>query len=274
MEKKYSVLMSVYKNEKSEYLKRALDSMLLQTVKPNEVVLVEDGPLTEELYMVINDYVSKYSDLFVIVKNKTNLGLGKSLANGLSYCKNEFVARMDTDDVSLPDRCEKQLAAFSINQEVSVVGGNISEFIGEEENIVGYRNVKENHEDIVKYMKKRCPLNHVTVMFKKLAVERVGGYIEWHYNEDYYLWIRLYLAGKKFYNVQETLVNVRVGKDMYARRGGWKYFKSERGIQKLMKKNKIIGFGTYFMNVIKRFIVQVMLPNKLRAWVFKKFARN
>lgn len=117
-------------------------------------------------------------------------------------------------------------------------------------------------------------MNQVTVMFKNSDVQEVGGYIDWFCEEDYYLWLRMYLAGKEFYNVKEVLVNVRVGKDMYARRGGIKYYKSEKKLQKFMKKNKIIGFSTYCTNVIKRFIVQVLMPNKVRAWAFKKFARD
>jgi len=266
--------MSLYIKENPEYLRRSLDSMINQTVKPDEIVLVEDGPLTDELYAVLDEYDRNNPGLIVRVKNQTNLGLGKALAVGLNVCKNELVARMDTDDVSAETRCEKQLVVFAEDSSIDVVGTGMSEFIDNEENIVGYRNVPERHEDIAKYLKKRCPLNHVTVMIKKSAVQAAGGYLEWHYNEDYYLWVRMYLNSAKFYNLQDVLVNVRVGKDMYARRGGWKYFKSERSLQKYMRKHKIIGFKTYFMNVLKRFIVQVMLPNKLRAWVFKKFARN
>ena len=111
-------------------------------------------------------------------------------------------------------------------------------------------------------------------MFKKQAVLEVGNYIDWHYNEDYYLWIRMAEKGVKFANITDTLVNVRVGKEMYARRGGFKYFKSEAGLQNYMLKHKVIGFGTYVINIAKRFIVQVLLPNKLRGWVFKTFARE
>ena len=117
-------------------------------------------------------------------------------------------------------------------------------------------------------------MNQVTVMFKKSDVDSVGGYIDWYCEEDYYLWLRLFLDGKLFYNIQENLVNVRVGEVMYHRRGGWKYFKSEIKLQGFMKKNKIIGFGNYVVNVTERLIVQVLLPNKIRGWVFKKFARS
>ena len=114
----------------------------------------------------------------------------------------------------------------------------------------------------------------VTVMFKKSSVDAVGGFIDWYCDEDYYLWIRMALAGMRFANVADTLVSVRVGEDMYKRRGGWKYFKSEAKLQKFMRKNKVISFSTYTVNVTKRLIVQVLLPNRLRGWVFKKFARE
>lgn len=271
---KYSVLMSLYFKEKPEYLKQAIDSMVNQTVKPDEIVIVEDGPLTEELYAVLDGYESEISNLFVRVKNEKNLGLGLALNEGLKACKNELVARMDTDDISALDRCEKQLKMFEIDPELSAVSGTIAEFIATPQEIVSYRVLPTTDVEIKKYMKKRCPLNHMAVMFRKGAVESAGNYKDWHYNEDYYLWLRMLLNSAKFANVEDILVNVRVGKDMYQRRGGWKYFKSERALQKYMKKNKIIGGFTYLSNVFKRFVVQVLLPNKLRGWIYKKFARN
>lgn len=117
-------------------------------------------------------------------------------------------------------------------------------------------------------------MNHVTVMFRKSEVLKAGNYQDWFWNEDYYLWIRMRLAGCKFANVPEVLVNVRTGSDMYARRGGIKYFRSEKALQKYMLDNNVIGFSTYLMNVLKRFIVQVLLPNDIRGWVFRTFARQ
>ena len=128
--------------------------------------------------------------------------------------------------------------------------------------------------DIKEYMKKRCPMNQMTVMFKKSSVEKVGGYLDWYCDEDYYLWIRMAIANMTFANMADTLVYVRVGEQMYQRRGGRKYFKSEAKLQKYMREHGIIGFGTYTVNVTKRFIVQILLPNKIRGWVFKKFARK
>ena len=117
-------------------------------------------------------------------------------------------------------------------------------------------------------------MNQMTVMFRKKDVDAVGGYLDWHCEEDYYLWLRMYLAGMKFANIDEVLVRVRVGEEMYRRRGGWKYFASEAKLQGYMLKHKIIGVPTYVLNVIKRLIVQVLLPNRLRGWVFKKLART
>jgi glycosyltransferase involved in cell wall biosynthesis len=268
----FSVAMCVYGKDNPKWFRRALESVYSQTIIPNEVVLVVDGPIGDDLQSVNEEYSSV--DGFKAIYLETNQGHGNARRKSLECCSYELVALMDADDVCLPDRFEKQLQAFSDNNEVSVVGGNISEFIEQEENIVGYRIVPEKHDDIVKYMKKRCPMNQVSVMFKNTDVKETGGYVDWFCEEDYYLWLRMFLAGKKFYNLQDTLVNVRVGKDMYARRGGWKYYKSEKALQKYMLKNKIIGYGTYLGNVLKRFIVQVLMPNKLRGWVFKKFARQ
>ena len=270
----YSVLMSVYFKEKPEFLKLSIDSMLNQTVAPDEIVLVEDGPLTNELYEVINDYTDKYQEIFHRVVNETNLGLGKSLNCGLEACKNELVARMDTDDISLPERCEKQLSVFISNQNVDIVGANIAEFIESPKKIVSIRQVPSAHEEICEFLKKRCPFNHMSVMFKKSAVINAGGYIDWYYNEDYYLWLRMYLKGCHFFNINDNLVNVRVGQDMFARRGGRAYYKSEKNLFKFMYKKKIISWCSYQKSKFVRFIVQVMMTNKMRQWFFKKFARN
>ena len=231
-----------------------------------------DGPVPNELNEIICEY--EKMDIFKIVRFAENQGHGNARRAGLENCSNELVAIMDADDISEASRFEKQLREFENDFTLDIVGGNITEFVGEPNNIVGQRTVPQNDEDIKKYLKKRCPMNLVTVMYKKSSVNKVGGFIDWYCEEDYYLWIRMYLANMKFKNVPDDLVNVRVGKEMYQRRGGLKYFKSEKALQKYMRKNKVIGFGTYIINVTKRLIVQVLLPNKLRGWVFKKFARK
>ncbi len=268
----FSVSMCVYKNDNPKHFKIAVESILNQTVKPNQVVLVVDGPVTEELDTIIKEYEQNL--VFKVIRLKKNMGHGNARRIGFENCDYDLIALMDADDISAPDRFMLQLDCFKKNENLDICGGNITEFIGDAENIVGKRIVPESNKEIKEYMKTRCPMNQVTVMFKKSAVDNAGGYIDWYCEEDYYLWVRMYLNGVVFQNVSETLVNVRVGKEMYNRRGGVKYFKSEAKLQKFMLDKKIIGFGTYSLNVLKRFIVQVLLPNKIRGFVFKKFARE
>ena len=216
---------------------------------------------------------------FKLIQLSENQGLGRALNVAVNNCNNELIARMDSDDIAISDRFEVQLKTFNSNksessESIDICGGQIEEFIDSPANIVGKRVVPETDEEIKLFMKKRCPLNHVTVMFKKSAVLNAGNYQDWFWNEDYYLWIRMALKGQRFANVPETLVKVRVGKDMYARRGGDKYFRSEVGIQKLMLTEGLIDTKTYISNYTKRYIVQKMMPNSIRAWVFKKFARK
>lgn len=271
---KYSVLMSLYAKEKPEYLRLAIDSILKQTVVPDEIVIVEDGPLTDALYAVLDEYKTKFLQIIRTVRNEKNLGLGLALNVGLNECRNDLVARMDTDDIAKDDRCERQLKYFLENPDTTILGGQIAEFITSPENIVGRRVVPETDFELKEFIKKRCPFNHMTVMFKKSDVIKVGNYQDWFWNEDYYLWIRMSLANMTFANIPEILVNVRVGEDMYKRRGGNRYFKSEIAIQKLMLDKGIISRHLFYINCIKRFIVQKILPDSVRGWVYRKFARK
>ena len=266
--------MSVYKKEKPEYLKTAIDSMLFQTMIPDEIVIVKDGNLTPELDMVLEKYLNDQPEHFNIVGYEKNRGLGLALNYGLGKCKNQIVARMDTDDIALPDRCEKQLKMFEENKELEIVGGDIAEFVDVPTNIIAYRRVPTTDKSIKDYMKIRCPFNHMAVMFKKAAVIKAGNYQDWYCNEDYYLWIRMLEAKCVFSNIGDVLVNVRVGADTYSRRGGKEYFTSEIKLQKYMLDNNIIGYLRYILNVSKRVIIQRIFPNRIRFWVFRKFARE
>ena len=274
LEEKYSVLMSLYIKEDAENFRTAINSMINQTCPPEEIVLVEDGALTDELYVVINEIKEAHPGLITSVIHEKNQGLGLALQHGLEVSRNELVARMDTDDIAVPDRCEKQLIFMKENPDVAIVGGQIDEFINAESNIVGKREVPTTNKELREYIQKRCPFNHMTVMFRKSDIMSVGNYKEWFLNEDYYLWIRLALANKKFANLPEILVHVRTGADMYQRRGGMKYFVSERDIQKFMYEQGVIGYPRYVINVSERLILQVLMPNWLRGIVFRVFARK
>lgn len=269
---KFSVSMCVYGKDNPEWFKTAVNSVLNQTRKPDEVILVVDGPVPQELDNVINHF--EQNPIFKVIRLPENKGHGEARRVGLSHCTNELVALMDADDISAEDRFEKQLALFERDPELTIVGGNITEFVGTPDNIVEARVVKSDDASIKEDMKKRCPMNQVTVMFKKSRVDSVGGYIDWYCEEDTYLWLRLFLDGAKFANLPDYLVNVRIGKEMYQRRGGTKYFLSEAKLQKYMLDNKVIGLDRFLVNVGERLVVQVLLPNKVRSWVFKKFARK
>lgn len=270
----FSVAISVYKSDNPAFFDRALNSITEnQTITPNEIVLVVDGPVSDSLNEVISKYENKYG-IFKIIRLEKNGGLGNALKIAVENATFELIARMDSDDVSLPTRFEEQLRYFQLNPEIDIVGGNITEFIGEENNIIGQRLVPVSNEAIREYMKERCAMNHVSVMYKKTAVQNAGGYQDWFWNEDYYLWIRMWLNGAIFANTGSVLVNVRVGEEMYQRRGGSKYFESEKGLQDYMLNHGMITHLTYIKNITKRLIIQKLLPNKIRGWVFRTFARK
>lgn len=270
----FSVLMSVYRNDKPADLRTAVESVSIkQTVQPDEVYIYVDGTVPTELEKTIKDLQSEISSIKVHWE-KENMGLGKALQYGVLHVKNELVARMDADDISVSDRFEYQLKQFDEDPELSVASGHICEFIETIDNIVGKREVPIGAENARYRIKQRDPVNHMAVMFRKTDVLKAGNYQDWHYNEDSYLWLRMYLAKCKFNNLNKILVYVRTGKEMYARRGGWKYFKSEEGLQRLRLKNNIISFPIYIFNCTIHFIVKIILPNQIRGWFFRHLLRK
>ncbi len=267
----YSVLMSVYYKENPKYFKESIESMLSQTVATNNFVIVCDGPLTDELTKVLDTY--KKNPVFTIVELPENVGLAVALTEGLKYCKCELVARMDSDDISIPERCERQLAVFSI-EDADVVGSNVVEFIDNPENIRTKRCVPEKHDDIKEYSKKRNPMNHPSVMFKKSAVIKCGGYRDFHLYEDYQLWVNMMSCGYKFKNIQKPLVKMRTTNDLYMRRGGIKYFISGYRFQTYMYKEGHISFVRYLENITERLVVHALMPNCIRQWFYLKILRK
>lgn len=268
----FSVLMSVYAREQSNFFKVALKSIFAQNVLPTEIVLVKDGPLTQELDNVIADFCEKY-DSIKIVEIAKNVGLGNALNVGLAACTNDLVARMDSDDLSFPKRFEAQLQIFDKDPNVDVVGAWIDEFEKDTSNIVSTRKLPENHKDIFQYAKSRCPVNHPVVMFKKQSVLDAGGYQHFPLFEDYYLWVRMLLNGAKFYNIQESLLYFRCSPDMYKRRGGWKYAIDECRFQSTIQQMQFINTQTCLKNISIRFTTRI-LPNFLRTILYKKALRK
>lgn len=270
---KFSVLMSVYVKENPAYLRLALDSVINQTVKPSEIILVEDGALTDELYLEINDFKNCNPNLLVEIPLKQNVGLGLALAEGILHCSNELVARMDSDDISVRTRFERQINEFIDNPKLDICGGHIIEFINSPDEVFGNRNVPLSHDEIVKYQKKRSAFNHVTVMFKKSAVLKAGNYQHAPLMEDDLLWANMFNSGAYSMNIDDNLVFVRVGAGMIERRGGFKYFLKYRNARKQILDTGFISYFDYVLvNAIQ--LVVTLIPNKLRAFVFEKLLRN
>lgn len=270
---KYSVLMSVYYKEKPEWLEYSIKSMINQTIFPDEFVLVEDGQLTEQLNKIIEKFQEQYPQLFNIIKIEHNVGLGRALQRGILECKNEFIARMDSDDYSTTDRIEKQFEIYKKYPELGMVGTNVNEF---EDNInqVKCRVIlPEKHEDIYKFSKRRCPFRHSTLLYKKSEVLKAGNYRNFYLFEDYDLYVRMLRNGCKCYNIQENLVYVRISDDFYKRRGGIKYIKT---IFKFKNEQLRIGYFSlkdYLISTIPHIIVSI-LPNNIRDYIYRNFLRK
>ena len=269
----YSVLMSVYYKERPEYLKASIESIQAQTYPAKDFVLVCDGPLTPELDAVIEEKKTALGAVLQVVRLEKNSGLGKALNAGLTNCKCELVARMDSDDIAYPDRCERQMTVFNTKPEVSICSGIVEEFSSSPEDVDARRVPPETNEEILAFAKTRNPFNHPCVMYKKSAVEAVGSYQDFYLLEDYYLWLRMLMAGYQGYNIQAPLVNMRAGADMYKRRAGAKYAKAQASLFKFMKNKGFIGTGQYLRSCVVRG-GSALAPNWLRRLMFERVLRN
>ena len=267
----FSALLSIYGKESPTYFVRSLDSIFTQTLLPTEVILVKDGPLSSELNDVIDFYLVKYSCLKVF-SLATNHGLGIALNEGLKHCSHNIVARMDTDDIAKTNRFERQLTIFEKYPDIDVVGAWIDEFEGDVSHVNSIRKLPEYDTDIKNYAKRRNPINHPVVMFRKSAVLAAGGYQHFPLFEDYYLWVRMLMNGAKFYNIQESLLFFRFSPAMFKRRGGWKYAMDEFRFQRMMKRMHFISFSEFVENVFIRFFNRI-IPSSWRAIVYKKLLR-
>ena len=268
----FSVLMSIYYKEQLKYFNRAMQSIWdEQTIKPDEIILVQDGKLTNKLYEVIDKWQNKLGEVLKTVPLEKNVGLGDALNIGLQYCSNELVARMDTDDIAQRDRFEKQLKVFE-GSDVDICSSWVGEFDNDENEIVSYRKLPQHHNDIVTFSKKRCPINHPAVMYKKSPVQNAGGYKKMMWFEDYYLWARMMLDGAKFYNIQEPLVNMRAGYGQLERRSGWKYALAEYRFQKELKNINFLNGYEFACNVSVRFMTRI-LPRRVVKLAYGKIRK-
>ena len=259
----FSVLISVYDKEKPEYLKVALASIWnQQTLRPSEIVLVKDGILTPELDEVIDQFQSIAPLKFCALDQ--NVGLGRALAKGLRLCSNELVARMDSDDISCNDRFEKQILLMTEHPEIDISGTNIAEFHNQGDKVCSHRRLPSQFSDIRRFAKRRNPLNHMSVLFKKSTVIDAGNYQPFFGYEDYYLWVRMLRNGSIIRNIPEDLVMARVGNNMFARRHGIRFFRQELRLQKELLQMNFINQWEYFRNIFLR-----AFPRLFPVWGLK-----
>ncbi|MDO4813705.1 MAG: glycosyltransferase [Gemella sp.] len=273
--KKYgiSVLFSVYKKENAEYLREAVESIIKQTRPVDEIVIIEDGPLTETLYAELNYLEEEYGKIIKRYALKENMGLGLALKFGVEKCSHELIARMDTDDIAVPNRIEMQEKAFLEDFRLDIVGGHIEEFDTDPNAPHSKRAVPLTHKHIAKYQKMRSAFNHMTVMFKKSAVLRAGNYEDGLYMEDDLLWHNMLQTASKMKNLDMTLCKVRVGNGMYQRRGGLDYFEYYKEARKKMLDRKQISHKDYLLSLSIQLGV-ASVPNNTREFIFKKLLRK
>ncbi|MFJ1626536.1 glycosyltransferase [Marinilactibacillus psychrotolerans] len=270
----FSVLMSVYNKEKGDNLNQSLESILIkQSVIPKEVILVKDGPLNGELEAVISKYLKNFPNVLKLVEIPVNVGLGEALNVGLNHCNYPYVARMDSDDICAFTRFELQTDYLKINPDIDLVGSNILEFFESPDKPVFIKKMPVSSKGIKELQKRRNPINHVTVMFKKNAVLKAGGYLHLPYLEDYYLWVRMSDINCNLTNIDEELVFVRTGNEMFKRRGNKEYIYSWYNLQKVMKNKNQISYLDFIINMIN-IIVFIYIPAKLKSKIYKYLLRK
>lgn len=268
-----SVLMSVYKSEKADYLDRALRSVWTdQTLKPDEIVLIEDGPLGDELRHIITDWKSLLGERLVLLRNTKNLGLTKSLNKGLKVIKSDFIARMDSDDISHPLRFERQIKYLKEHPEISVVGGSLQEFDAAHE-CLNIRHYPLTNEMVISSICKASPLAHPTVMMRRTIFENGLSYNEkYRTSQDIALWFDVLCHGYKIGNVEDITIYFRRDSDMYRRRSknkAWNEFKIYmNGISRLY------GFLSWrYIFPIARLIFR-LLPVSIVKWIYSSDMRK
>ncbi len=265
----YSILMAVYVNDSPKDLMACISSMLEQTIPSNDFVIVCDGPLSDELNACLTQFVLENEDIFNIIRLPQNAGLGAALKIGLPFCKNEIIARMDGDDISHVDRCEKELCFLEKHPEVSIVGSFVNEFEDAQDRIFRVKSVPLTHQEIVNYSKRRNPFNHSSVMFRKNTILKMGNYSEMRTNQDIELWVRLLNNGCVGANINESLVDFRFESQTYKRRKSWKNIK-------LMVKTWHCFWGKHycsladFLYVLFLQIIIFIMPEPILRWCYSK----
>jgi glycosyltransferase involved in cell wall biosynthesis len=247
----FSLLLPTYHADDADHLRRAFASAVDDQVrKPTEVVLVRDGVVPPRLQRVIDELAETSPVPVHVVALEQNIGLGHALDAGLAACSHEVVARMDADDVSLPDRFAVQIPLVASGNDL--VGSALLEFHEHEDDIVGLRTPPLTDAEIRSWARFHDPFNHPTVVYRRSMVQQVGGYQDLPLLEDYWLFARMIDAGARVANVAEPLVKYRVGSGAYARRGGWQLLRSEIELQRQFRASGFTSRPQFLRNLVVR----------------------
>ena len=269
----YSVIMSVYKKVLVDDLKSSIESILNQTHRTNNFIIVKDGPLTTEQNKLIKKIYNDNKGIVKIITLDKNSGAGKAYNEALKICINDYAAIMDSDDYAVETKFEKQLAYLSEHSEIDAIGSNAIEFVDNIDNIVSKRIMPQTNDEIVKFAHARCPLIQPTVVFKVKSIIEAGGYQDSPLTEDYDLYIRMIMNNCVFYNFPEILYYIRTSQDFFKRRGGIKYLKFVSSFKYKYYKKGFFSLKQFLKTAISSFVVSLM-PNWLRTWFYKKYLRN
>ncbi len=269
----FSVLLSTYHKEQPQFFTAALDSVFSQTLPAPEVVLVCDGPLTPELDALIEGYQAQHPEVLKVVRLEKNGGLGNALNEGMKNCTYDIVVRMDTDDIAFPTRFERQITFLHEHPEVDLLSSSIDEFVDSPSEVISRRTLPEKHEEIVRFARYRCPVNHPAVAFRKAAILKAGGYMHFPLFEDYYLWARVILQGGRLHSLPEPLLYFRMNHATLGRRRGWYYIRRDICLQKTFYKIGFINKWEYVRNLMLR-IPPRLVPGPWLYYIYKRFLRK
>lgn len=273
-EGQYSVLMAVYYKEQASWLMQSITSILNQTLKPSEFIIIKDGKLTDALDKVISEFQKNFPSLFSVYELSCNMGLGPALAYGIEKCKYDLIIRMDSDDISDPGRCEKLMARYFEDMSLDIIGSWENEFIGEISNSQAIHKVPETNQEIYDFMKRRCAILHPTVMYKKQSVLKAGNYQNIPLYEDYDLFLRMVLEhGMKAYNIQDILYHIRINDNFYKRRGGLKYMSTTIRFKVKQYQRGYLKWSDFVISAGGQAVV-CLLPNSLRKKFYMHFLRR
>lgn len=270
----FTILMSLYYKEKAEFFDSCMRSIWFdQSVKPSEIVLVVDGPIGEELEDILQKWQTLLGGLLKAIRLPVNVGLGAALNQGLAQCSNNWVFRMDTDDICVSDRFQKQTDFIKLNPDLVLFGGQVLEFEHEVDQANTLKLVPHSQEKITAFSRYRCPFNHMTVAYRRDVILELGGYQDHLFMEDYNLWLRLIASKLPIANMKDVLVYARTGNGLYARRKGYQYVKSEKQLLNLKKQLKLQSIFSASVYFLVRSMLR-MLPTGILSSIYSNVLRK